>query len=265
MRTFLNCRRTGIILSSFFFVISVCNSFAEHKVIEQVKQNYRRGGTVSAKCRKIYLSRPSEDTEFYIYRKGHGCFRVEFLEPERSVCISNEKEFYIFLEKRNIYGKFNRGDFNDFEKQLADAINVVNFNLFEAMKDEYGFELKDSVKNTMIFSAVPRAGWKNLSMILIRVDVRFRVIVAIEIFDKNKKLISQNLFLEPKEFEGGIFLPTVIESRNVQGSQLLEERIKLTRIAVNRDMPDSLFVVKPPKDAKRKEAFGLIDFLGFIQ
>jgi outer membrane lipoprotein-sorting protein len=245
-------------------LFSFKSSFAqETALIEKTKSNYRKIKSISAKCRKTSLSHKGiPETIFFIQLKKGAGLRIDFLEPLKMVYLDKKDSLYIYIQDKNQYAILEKSRFSVLEKETVKSINLVNLDHFSNMERDYQLKVFDTLPSGVVVSAEPKTGWKHLSRILIKVDTNYYAINALELFAKNGKLFSQTIYSKFQHFKKkGVYFPSQITSRNIVKDYIVEERIVLSRIQINTDLPDSLFQIKVPANAKKSKKTGLLEML----
>lgn len=240
----------SLLFSTLCFPKETLSSENLEKLINQVIFNCEKLKTLECKIIQNHIE-DSVSTEMVgqIRYKAPDSILVHYFSPLDQTIFSGKQKFIHYSNELKRAVMADKDSLTKIETTLLEKVSFIKMNHFKDMRNDYVFSHFSTRQDGLIINATPKTGWKNLSMILIKMDAERYLYLALELFDKNKKLIYQIKYSDYSEFNGVLF-PTKIYIGSISNNRFFEETINFSRIKINEPLDRALFSVDLPKDVK---------------
>ena len=181
---------------------------------------------------------------------------VEYASPERQMIVSNGTVYWTVLPEAKRALRTEDSEMTEVERHLSSPSSFLGWNVFEDMKQGFGWALSEPLDGDLIVVATPLSG-EVLSKVLVKVDPKRWVVLAREVFDTKGVLTSRTSFRELRAFGDSLWVPAKMETKSrISEGEILTERIVFGRLAFNFEVDDERFEFVPSSDVEvvsRKE------------
>lgn len=177
---------------------------------------------------------------------------MHFLYPADEFVLVDDSTVLIYGVK-NAYGiRYSRKCLSPPEQQIAEQIGQVKMNLLAAMRPAYGFFFSDTASaEAVVVSAVPRAGWKNLSRILLTVNRPRLFLKSVSIYGKDGALVSSTAYADFRPVaDAQVYFPHLLTVTVLAAGVKQRDEIVYSAVVFNKGFQKNHFSVPVEKNAK---------------
>ena len=175
---------------------------------------------------------------------------VEYASPERQMIVSNGTVYWTVLPEAKRALRTEDSEMTEVERHLSSPSSFLGWNVFEDMKQGFGWALSEPLDGDLIVVATPLSG-EVLSKVLVKVDPKRWVVLAREVFDTKGVLTSRTSFRELRTFGDSLWVPAKMETKSrISEGEILTERIVFSRLAFNFEVDDERFEFVPSSDVE---------------